>query len=184
MSATRPDVVYQGRGAEALLAAQAFVERLAAEEYDAVVSDVVRNEVASLVRGFEGGRDALLTAERDGRLIGFLLVTGDRVDPAVAHFDWLAVDGAERNGGVGRELIFRGIEACRERRLLVLRARSFAGSAAAPHLYWLYGFRVVDLVPVTVGEATRETIHFERRLSPPAMSSGSGERSAELLSDG
>lgn len=168
----RADVVYQSRGAETLSAAEAFVDRVVSEEHDGVVGDVVRNEAASLARGFEAGRDTLLTAERDGRLVGVLLVTGDRVDPAAAHFNWLLVEGAERNGGIGRELLFRGIEACRERRLLVLRARSFAGSAAGPHLYWLYGFRVVNLVPVTVDGATRESIHFEKSLSAPAMSSG------------
>jgi len=164
------DVVYRSRGADALVAVRAFVERLVSEEYDAVVADVVRNEAASLARGFDAQGDALLTAERDGRLVGVLLVTRDLADPAAAQFNWLIVDGSERNGGVGRELLFRGIEACRERRLLVLRARSFAGSPAGPHLYWLYGFRVVDLVPVTVGEGTRESILFEKRLSPPALS--------------
>jgi len=164
------DVVYRSRGADALVAARAFVERLVSEEYNAVVADVVRNEVASVAADFDAERDALLTAERDGRLVGVLLVTRDLVDPAAARFNWLIVDGSERNGGVGRELLFRGIEACRERRLLVLRARSFAGSPAGPHLYWLHGFRVVDLVPVTVGEGTRESILFEKRLSPPAHS--------------
>ena len=164
------DVVYHRRGADALVAVRAFVERLVSEEYDAFVTDVVRNEAASIARGFDAERDALLTAERDGRLVGVLLVTRDLVDPAAASFNWLIVEGSERNGGVGRELLFRGIEACRERRLLVLRARSFAGSPAGPHLYWLYGFRVVDLVPVMVGEGTRESILFEKRLSPPALS--------------
>ena len=164
------DVVYRSRGADALVAVRAFVERLVSEEYDAVVADVVRNEAASLARGFDAQSDALLTAERDGRLVGVLLVTRDLADPAAARFNWLIVDGSERNGGVGRELLFRGIEACRERRLLVLRARSFAGSPAGPHLYWLYGFRVVDLIPVSVGEGTRESILFEKRLSPPALS--------------
>ncbi len=165
------DVVYQARGADALVAVRAFVERLVSEEYDAVVARFVQNEAASIARDFDAGRDALLTAERDGRLVGVLLVTRDLVDPAAARFNWLVVDASERNGGVGRELLFRGIEACRERRLLLLRARSFAGSPAGPHLYWLYGFRVVGLVPVTVGEATRESILFEKRLSPPALSS-------------
>jgi ribosomal protein S18 acetylase RimI-like enzyme len=165
------DVVYQSRGADALVAARAFVERLVSEEFDAAVADVVRNEVASIANDFDGERDALLTAERDGRLVGVLLVTRDLVDPTAARFNWLIVDGSDRNSGVGRELLFRGIEACRERRLLVLRARSFAGSPAGPHLYWLYGFRVVDLVPVAVGEGTRESILFEKRLSAPALSS-------------
>jgi GNAT superfamily N-acetyltransferase len=164
------DVVYRRRGADALVSARAFVERVVSEEYDAVVAEVVRNEAASIAQGFDAERDALLTAERDGRLVGVLLVTRDLVDPAAARFNWLIVDGSERSGGVGRELLFRGIETCRERRLLVLRARSFAASPAGPHLYWLYGFRVVDLIPVMIGEGTRESIIFEKRLSPPALS--------------
>lgn len=159
------DVVYRVRGIDALVAARAFVERVVAEDF----SDVVSEEAASIASAFDATRDALLTAERDGRLVGVLLVTLDLVDPAAARFIWLIVDGPERSSGVGRELLFRGIETCRERRLLVLRARSFASSPAGPHLYWLYGFRVVDLVPVTVGGKTRESILFEKRLSPPAL---------------
>jgi N-acetylglutamate synthase-like GNAT family acetyltransferase len=162
-------VVYRRRGADALAAVRAFVEKLVAEEYDADIADVVRREAASVEADFDPERDSLLTAERDGHLVGVLLLTRDLVDPAVARLIWLIVHGSERSGGVGRELLFRGIETCRERRLLVLRARSFAGSPAGPHLFWLYGFRVVDLVPVAVGEGSRETIVFEKRLSPPAL---------------
>lgn len=160
------DVVYRSRGTDGLVAARAFIERAVAEEYDPAVSAVVRADVAAYASAFDAEHDVLLTAERDGRLVGLLLVTRDAADPDVARFNWLMVDASERNGGVGRELLFRGIEACRERRRLVLRARSFAVSPAGPHLFWLYGFRVVDLVPVIVGEGTRESILFEKRLSP------------------
>jgi GNAT superfamily N-acetyltransferase len=162
------DVVYRSRGTDGLVAAQAFVERVVSDEYDPVVSAVVGSDAAAHAAAFDPEHDVLLTAERDGRLVGVLLITRDATDPDAALFNWLMVDVSERNGGVGRELLFRGIEACRERRRLVLRARSFAASPAGPHLFWLYGFRVVDLVPVTVGEGTRESILFEKRLSPLA----------------
>jgi GNAT superfamily N-acetyltransferase len=162
------DVVYRSRGSDGLVAARAFVERAVSEEYDPVVSAVVRADAAAHAAAFDQEHDVLLTAERDGRLVGVLLVSGDAADPDSARFDWLMVDAPERNAGVGRELLFRGIEGCRERRRLVLRARSFAASPAGPHLFWLYGFRVVDLVPVMVGEGTRESILFEKRLSPLA----------------
>lgn len=162
------DVVYRSRGTDGLDAARTFVERVVSEEYDPVVGAVVRADVAAHAAAFDPEHDVLMTAQRDARLVGVLLVTTDSVDPDAALFDWLIVDASERNGGVGRELLFRGIEACRERRRLVLRARSFAVSPAGPHLFWLYGFRVVGLVPVTVGEGTRESILFEKRLSPLA----------------
>ena len=162
------DVVYRSHGTDGLVAARAFLEHVVSEEYDPVVSAVVRADAAAHAAAFDPEHDVLLTAERDGRIVGLLLVTRDAVDQDAARFDWLMVDASERNGGVGRELLFRGIEACRERRRLLLRARSFAASPAGPHLFWLYGFHVVDLVPVMVGEGTRESIVFEKRLSPPA----------------
>jgi GNAT superfamily N-acetyltransferase len=162
------DVVYQRRGTDGLVAAQAFLERVVSDEYDPVVSAIVRADAAADAAAFDPEHDVLVTAERGARLVGVLLVTRDLVDPDAARFNWLMVEASERNTGVGRELLFRGIEACRERRRLVLRARSFAVSPAGPHLFWLYGFRVVDLVPVTVGESTRESILFEKRLTPPA----------------
>ena len=172
MNAPGGDVVYRSRGKDGLAAAQAFIERAASEEYGSLAGDAARAEAASNVAAFDAERDVLLTAERERRLVGVLLISRNAAEPDAARFDWLMVEGSERNGGVGRELLFRGIETCRERRLLVLRARCFAASPAGPHLYWLHGFRVVDLIPVMVGETTRESVLFEKRLSPPAESPG------------
>ena len=166
------DVVYRSRGEGGLAGARAFFERVVSDEYGPLARNAARADAASNAAVFDPERDVLLTAERDGRLVGVLLVSRDAADPEAARFNWLVVEGSERNGGVGRGLLFRGIETCRERRLPVLRARSFAASPAGLHLYWLYGFRVVDLVPVMVGETTRESILFERRLSPPANTPG------------
>lgn len=170
MSVPGRGVVYRSRGADGLVPTRAFVERVVSRDYGPGAGDFARAEAASSTAAFDPERDILLTAEREGRLVGVLLITRDVVDPGAARFNWLIVDGAERNGGIGRELLFRGIEMCRERRLFVLRARSFASSPAGPHLYWLYGFRVVDLIPVAVGEGTHESILFEKRLDPPADS--------------
>jgi GNAT superfamily N-acetyltransferase len=164
------DVVYRSLGAEGVVPARAFLERVVSEEYEPTVSAIVKADAAAYAAAFDPEHDFFMTAERDGRLVGLLLVTRDAIDPDTARFDWLIVDGSERNGGVGRELLFRGIEECRQRRRLVLRARSFAASPAGPHLFWLYGFRVVDLVPVMIGDGTRESILFEKRLTPPAPS--------------
>jgi GNAT superfamily N-acetyltransferase len=171
VNALAADVVYLSRGKGGLAAAQAFIERVASEEYGPLAG-AARADAASHVAAFDPDRDVLLTAERGGRIVGALLISRDAAEPDAARFDWLMVESAERNGGVGRELLFRGIETCRKRRALVLRARCFAASPAGPRLYWLYGFRVVDLVPVSVGETTRESILFEKRLSPPADSPG------------
>jgi GNAT superfamily N-acetyltransferase len=165
-------VLYRTGGAEDLASARAFVERVVAREYDPLLADAVRHDSDAAAASFDAERDLLLTAERAGQFAGTLLVTRDAGASDSARFNWLVVDGSVRNDGIGRELMFRGIEACRERRLRVLRGRSFAASAAGPHLYWLFGFRVVELLPLGVASGTRETILFEKRLSPPAGGTG------------
>lgn len=168
MTAPGAGVVYRNPGAESLALARAFVERVAPEDSDPAIRDTART--AAPPDGFDPERDALLTAERDGQLVGVLLITRDPADPDAARVKWLVVDVAARGGGIGRELLYRGIRLCRERRLRTLRAWSFAASPAGPRLFWVYGFRVVDLAPVTVGQGTRESIHFEKILrSPPAL---------------
>jgi GNAT superfamily N-acetyltransferase len=165
VSAPAGSVVYRCRREGGLAEARAFVDRVASEEHDPVARDYVRGAAGAAT--LDGERDILLTAERDGALVGVLYVTSDAAHPDAGRVQWLMVAGPERNAGVGRELLERGIEACRERRMRVLRAWSFAASPAGPHLFWLSGFRVVDLVPVTIGDGMRESILFEKRHGPP-----------------
>lgn len=168
MPASAPPTI-RSHGPEAILEAAGLVERVLREELDLSVSDLLAREAEAARREFDAGRDLLLTAEAGGRAVGTLLVLHDAPTPApTALFSWLAVDGAFRGQGIGRDLFGRGLETCRQRGLVRLRARSFALSAAAPHLYWMHGFRVVELLPVVVGGRPRETLLFEKLLDAPA----------------
>lgn len=169
MSARGGDVSYLREGADGLARARAFVERVAAEERDPFAREFVRASSGEAAYDPEG--DVLLTAERGGKLVGVLLIMRDAADRETARFQWLLVDGPERNAGVGRELLSRGLEACRDRGLKTVRARSFAASPAGLHVYWLHGFRVVDLAGVRIGDATKESILFEKRLDAAAPGS-------------
>ena len=118
---------------------------------------------------FEARRALCVTAETGGQDVGVVLVLPGGGPGEAAVFTWLAVDGALRGCGIGRELLFRGIEACRERGRHLLRAHAFAVSPAACRLYWLYGFRVAGLEAFPVASGVRERIVFEKRLDlPPA----------------
>jgi len=164
-----PEVTYGNRGAEHLGDAAALLERVFREEYEMPLAERIAKDVEGLRRGFDSRRDLLATAERAGRMAGVLLVTHDDLSaPGTSLFDWLVVEGAARGLGIGRELIFRGVEACRQRGLAVLRARCFAFSAGAPHLFWLHGFKVIDLRSTIIGGRPREVLVFEKRLTPPA----------------
>ena len=118
---------------------------------------------------FDECRDLLLVAESDGRSVGSLLVLHDAPAPApTVVFSWLVVEGPSRGQGIGKDLFGRALETCRQRGIVRLRARCSASAApAAPHLYWMHGFRVVELVPVSVGGRPRETLLFEKLLDPP-----------------
>jgi GNAT superfamily N-acetyltransferase len=162
-------VAYRTSGPEGIPEAFRLVEKAFHEEFDLPVAEVLAQDAETARWQFDGSRDLLLFAEIGGRLVGTLLVLHDAPAPSpTVVFSWLVVDGAIRGQGVGRELFGRGLATCRERGILRIRARSLATSPAAPHLYWMHGLRVVELVPMVLGGRTREALLFEKLLTVPA----------------
>jgi len=167
--AAAPPALFLTRGPADVAESSRLVERVFREEFDLPLAELLARYVETARREFDESRDLLLTAEADGRKVGTLLVLHDAPPPApTVVFAWLAVEGSCRGQGIGRELLARAVETCRQRRLVRLRARSFALAPAAPHLYWMHGFRVVELSPVIVSGRPRETLLFEKLLGAPA----------------
>jgi GNAT superfamily N-acetyltransferase len=163
-TAAAREVRYRERGAPDLPALAPIVAAVFREEFDAPAEAPFAREAEAAAVIFDPGRDVCVTAESDGRDVGVLLVVPGGVAGEAAVFTWLAVAGAFRGGGIGRELLFRGVEACRLRGRNLLRAYAFAASPAACRLYWLHGFRVAALDAIPVGSGERERIVFEKRL--------------------
>lgn len=161
-------VAYLERGPGDLANAAALVARVYAEEFGADGAEATFREADAAAGAFDPGRDVFVTAEISGRAVGALLVVPGAGADDAAEFRWLAVSGDVRGTGIGRELLFRGIEACRQRRRSLLRAWAFTVSPAACRLYWMSGFRVSGLETATIGPAVRERIVFEKRLESPA----------------
>lgn len=163
-------VTYHSSGPEGVPEAFRLVEKVFREEYGVPVGDVLAQDLETARGQFDESRDLLLVAESGGRSVGSLLVLHDAPAPApTVGFAWLVVEGASRGQGIGRDLFGRALESCREKGILRIRARSLALGPAAPHLYWMHGFRVVELVPMVLGGRTRETILFEKLLEPPQV---------------
>ncbi|HQQ79522.1 MAG TPA: GNAT family N-acetyltransferase [Thermoanaerobaculia bacterium] len=162
------DVRYRACGAADLPALAPVVARVFHEEFDTPADDAFAREAEAASLIYDAHRDLCVAAEADGRAVGVLLVLPGGASGDAAVFTWLAVEGERRGSGIGRELLFRGIEACRERGRNLLRAYAYAVSPAACRLYWLYGFRVAGLEAFPVGGGVRERIVFEKRLDPPA----------------
>lgn len=155
-------------GPEGIPEAARLVEKVFREELDLPVADLVARDAETVTRDFDESRDLLLAAQAGDRTVGTLLVLHDAPAPApTAAVRWLAVEGSSRARGIGRDLFARALEICRERGIVRLRARCFAVNAAAPHLYWMHGFRVVELLQVTVAGKPKETLLFEKLLEPP-----------------
>ena len=162
------EVTIRSLGPEGIPDAARLVERVFREELDLPVGDLLARDAETARREFDESRDLLLSAEAGGRTVGTLLALHDTPAPGpTAAFRWLVVDGPSRTQGIGRDLFAQAIEICRQRGIVRLRARCFAVNAAAPHLYWMHGFRVVELLQVNVGGKPRETLLFEKLLEPP-----------------
>ncbi len=170
MTAPAREVRYRERAPADLTALAPLVAAVFREEFDLAAGEEIGREAEAAAVTFDPRRDVCVTAEEGGKEVGVLLVVPGGSSGEAAVFTWLAVEGASRGNGIGRELLFRGIEACRLRGRHLLRAYAFAVSPAACRLYWLYGFRVVGLEAFPVGSGARERMVFEKRLDPPAAS--------------
>lgn len=161
-------VTIRRRGPEGVPEAFRLVERVFHEEFDVSVGEVLARDAETARWQFDESRDLLLVAESDGRIVGSLLALHDAPAPApTVVFRWHVVDGASRGRGIGRDLLGRALESCREKGIVRIRVHSLAFNPAAPHLYWRHGFRVVELMPVVLGGRTRETLLFEKLLPAP-----------------
>ena len=168
MAETHP-VSYRTSGPDGVPEALRLVERVFHDEFDFPAAEVLAQDAETARWQFDEGCDLLLLAEQGSRLVGTLLVLHDAPPPSpTVAFTWLAVDGASRGQGIGRELFGRALAFCRERGRVRIRARALAASPAAPHLYWMHGLRVVELLPVAVRGRTREALLFEKLLSAPS----------------
>lgn len=148
--------------------AAALVSR-ALKDDPAVAAEALAADVAFAIRRSGDVRGLAEAAELDGRLVGLLLATPeDGLAKDAAMIACWVVDPEAQGQGIGRSLLLRAVERCRERRLASLRARTLPSSPAAYRLFWRHGFRVIDVLPQTVAGREREVVLFEKRLGGTA----------------
>ena len=80
----------------------------------------------------------LAAARRDGRLLGFILVS--RAWNGCAQVDDLSVDRAARRGGIARALMDEAVAWAKERYLPMLRLETQSNNVPACRFYARYGF--------------------------------------------
>ncbi|QEN85168.1 MarR family transcriptional regulator [Labrys sp. KNU-23] len=84
------------------------------------------------------------SAIQDDRIVGSVAIDGEDLGSGTAHLRWFIVEGAVRGGGAGRRLLSAALDFVDKSRFEETHLWTFAGLAAARHLYEAHGFVCVE----------------------------------------
>jgi GNAT superfamily N-acetyltransferase len=104
----------------------------------------IARELADFVAGFEPTRDGLWAVRQSMALAGSIAIDGRQAATAGARLRWFIVAPACQKTGLGRALIGRAVEFCRERGCPRVFLWTFKGLDAARRLYERTGFRLSE----------------------------------------
>jgi GNAT superfamily N-acetyltransferase len=106
----------------------------------------VARELAELVETTRPGRDLMLLALVEGRMVGSVVIDG-RSGDGEGRLRWFVLDQNFAGQGIGRRLLDRALAFCRETGVKTLSLWTFAGLDQARRLYDHAGFRLVEEHP-------------------------------------
>jgi len=108
------------------------------------------HELSEFWEMYDPAIDMLLTAHIDGRLVGSIAIKGPRDAASPAQLRWFILAEESQGHGIGRVLLERVLNFCRDREFKKVFLWTVTGLPQSRHLYESVGFRVV------------ETLHDER----------------------
>ncbi|WNG28043.1 GNAT family N-acetyltransferase [Cystobacter fuscus] len=108
---------------------------------------MMAQELREFLAHYQAGRDLLLTAHLDGRLVGSIAVAGSKTDQPGARLRWVIVEEAYHGRGIGKELVRRALEFCRAAGFSRVYLWTVEGLPQSLGLYLRAGFRIVDRLP-------------------------------------
>ncbi len=103
----------------------------------------VATELSAFLERFDAKRDGIWLATQDGHIEGSVVIDGIHAENEGAHLRWFIVSDALRGKGVGRKLINRAVDFCRNRSYERVYLWTFEGLGAARHLYEDEGFKLI-----------------------------------------
>jgi GNAT superfamily N-acetyltransferase len=104
-------------------------------------------ELSEFLDRFHEDRDGIWLAILNHRVEGSLIIDGIHHEDKGAHLRWFIVSEALQGRGIGRILINRAMEFCRECSYNKVYLRSFEGLYRARKLYEDAGFRIINEQP-------------------------------------
>ena len=117
---------------------------LYAKEYgwDYTFEGYVAQSLATFALSSDARKDSLWIAEIDGQIVGSIGVVGN--SNSEAQLRWLLVHPAQRGSGLGRILLNKALEFCRDREFKSVFLWTVSDLKVAAHLYQLAGFRKTE----------------------------------------
>ena len=102
----------------------------------------VASEMAAFLSRYDVRTDLFLCAYDAEIMLGSITIVGEDGQTEGAHLRWFVVNDAARGKGIGRALMSRAMNFCRERAMNRVYLTTFAGLEAASHLYTAFGFHL------------------------------------------
>ncbi|MFC2251050.1 GNAT family N-acetyltransferase [Labrys portucalensis] len=105
---------------------------------------VVAGGLAAFCDRLDRPANNIWSAIHGDRIIGSIAIDGEDLGSGIAHLRWFIVEEAVRGGGTGRRLLSTALDFVDRNRFEETHLWTFAGLAAARHLYERHGFVCVE----------------------------------------
>jgi DNA-binding MarR family transcriptional regulator/GNAT superfamily N-acetyltransferase len=105
---------------------------------------VVASGLSSFCERLDSPCNAIWTTVCGDEVVGSVAIDGEDLGPGIAHLRWFIVDDRVRGGGRGRQLLSAALAFADESGFAETHLWTFAGLAAARHLYESHGFVCVE----------------------------------------
>jgi GNAT superfamily N-acetyltransferase len=110
--------------------------------YDHTFEAYVAGGLAEFVQSFTAGKDGIWLAETNSRIIGSIAIVGhSRAD---AQLRWFLVHPDYRGLGIGKELLKKALQFCKDHKHKTIFLWTTSELMAAGHLYICSGFRKTE----------------------------------------
>ena len=116
-------------------------------EFGSVFERKVASEMAEFLGRIDRAKNAVFSAELNGRIVGSVAIDGEDLKLGVAHLRWFIVDDTARGLGVGKELISSAMEFVDQNRFSETHLWTFKGLETARHLYEQASFVLAEEKP-------------------------------------
>ncbi len=109
----------------------------------------VATEIAELMSRFDPAHDGLWVASAGERIVGAVFIDGKDIETEGGRLRWFIIDPAYQGRGIGHRLMQAATRFCDAQGFKRTYLTTFAGLAAARHLYERYGFRLCGEMDAT-----------------------------------